>query len=185
MKKGDKSHSGGDLRSAGCTFFICHHRHPYDLSLKSLSSSSLWSLPSKLKIVIKITIHGLPITNLTTPMESVRIVGHIDDIGRLPGLIIIMTSLLGWSMIIDQRGDGLWLDSKLRKVCLWCKILDIFFYLGKLLREGGSPKPLVISGNEKSSILRRVMPVEFCQICSGLYLWKCRLQTHYNTSAFP
>ena len=37
--------------------------------------------------------HGVPITNLTTPMESVRIVGHIDDIGRLPGLIIIMTSL--------------------------------------------------------------------------------------------
>ena len=136
---------------------------------------ALWSLLSKFKIIKKITIHGLPITNLTAPIESVRIVGHIDDIGRLPGLIIIMTSL-GWSLIIDQCGDGLWLDSKLHKVCLcwWCHILDIFFYLGKLLREGGSPKPLVISGKEKSSILRRVMPVGFCQICSGLYLWKCR-----------
>ena len=96
-----------------------------------------------------------------------------------------MTSL-GWSLIID----GLRLDSKLHKVCLcwWCHILDIFFYLGKLLREGGSPKPLVISGKEKSSILRRVMPVGFCQICSGLYLWKCRriiIRLHSHVPYIP
>ena len=147
---------------------------------------ALWSLLSIFKTIKKITIHSLPITNLTAPIESVRIVGHIDDIGRLPGLIIIMTSF-GWSLIIDQFGDGLWLDSKLQKVCLMSNP-RYFFYLGKLLREGGSPKPLVISGKEKSSILRRVMPVGFCQICSGLYLWKCRriiIRLHFHVPDIP